>query len=176
VTPELRTELQQTRMATGESLWDASFRRPLLVVFIRHLGCTFCREALADLKAQSEQIMAAGVEPVVVHMTQPEDVQPLLERYGLQHTTVISDPDRKLFRAFELPLGKWWQLFGPKVIWRAVADGVVFRHGFGWIQGDAAQLTGAFLVHRGEVIRAYRNRTTADRPNYADLACPMNPQ
>jgi hypothetical protein len=48
----------------------------------------------------------------------------------------------------------------------------VFRYGFGRIVGNPLQLTGAFLVHHGQIVRSVRHRTTADRPDYAELACP----
>lgn len=167
----LAEELQRTRTASGLSLWELSFQQPILVVFIRHLGCTFCREALDDLRRHSERIMSSGVVPVVVHLATDEEVQPLLDRFQLKGVQVISDPDRRLFRAFQLPLGRWWQLFGPRVLWRAVIEGVVFRYGFGKIVGNPLQLTGAFLVYRGEIVRSFRARTSADRADLSELAC-----
>lgn len=167
----LVSELQQTRLANGETLWDASFRQPLLIVFIRHLGCAFCREALDDLKVQGEQIASAGALPIVVHATNPDEVQPLLDHYRLKDVAVISDPTRRLYRAFELQLGTWRQILGARVLWRAIAGGVVLRHGFGAVRGSMWQLTGAFLVHRGEIVRCYRNKSSSDRPNYAVIAC-----
>jgi len=37
--------------------------------------------------------------------------------------------------------------------------------------GNPLQLTGAFLVERGEIVRGFRSRTTADRVDYAGIAC-----
>jgi peroxiredoxin len=169
----LAEELQRTRTPSGQSLWDLSFQHPVLIVFVRHLGCTFCREAMADVRRYSQQLLAADVQPVVVHLAKPEDVQPLVRRFGLDNITLVSDPERRLFRAFQLPLGGWWQLFGPRVLWRAVVEGVVFRYGFGKILGDPRQLTGAFLIHRGQVIRGFRAQTSADRTDLAELACSL---
>jgi len=167
----LADELRNTRLASGESLWDASFRQPLLIVFVRHMGCAFCREALSDIHQQGEQITSAGAIPVIVHQGSTEAIQRLLDRYGLKDVATVSDPDRRLFRAFELPLGSVRQIFGWRTFWRALAEGVVFRHGFGRIVGDPRQLAGAFLVHRGEIVRSFRSQTSADRTNYAELAC-----
>jgi peroxiredoxin len=167
----LADELQRHHTATGQSLWELSFQHPVLIVFVRHLGCTFCREALGDLRQQAERIATAGVKTVVVHMASAEEGQQMLDRYGLQDVTAISDPERRLFRAFELPLGTWWQLFGLGVVWRALAEGVIFRYGFGRMVGNPLQLTGAFLVDRGQIVRSARLKSTAERPNYADMAC-----
>src|SRR5262249_10372684 len=67
-----REELERAKTPTGESLWDLSHRQPLLVVFVRHAGCTFCREAVGDVGRQSDVIQQAGVRPVIVHMGSAE--------------------------------------------------------------------------------------------------------
>ncbi|MGP1310160.1 MAG: hypothetical protein ACTS27_08185, partial [Phycisphaerales bacterium] len=39
----------------------------LLLVFLRHAGCTFCREALADVAKRRRRIENAKVRIVLVH-------------------------------------------------------------------------------------------------------------
>ncbi len=167
----LRDELERAKTSAGESLWDVSQRQPLLVVFVRHSGCTFCREAVHDVGRQTEAIHAAGVKPIIVHMGSEESGRKLLEWSGRDDLDAVSDPGRRLFRAFELQLGRLSELAGPYVFWRALAEGTVFRYGFGPIIGNGFQLAGVFLVDRGCIVRAYRHQTTADRPDYAGLAC-----
>ncbi len=160
----------------GVSLRELSQSRPTFVLFVRHSGCTFCREALADLKKQSEILRARGWDLVVVHLSPPADGRALLDRYGLTDVAAISDPERRLFRAFELRSGSLSQLTGPYVLWRAVIEGTVWRHGFGRIVGNPQQLAGAFVVDKGRIVQAYRHQTTADRPDYLhlpDIACPV---
>ncbi|MEO7962475.1 MAG: hypothetical protein ABIT38_01045, partial [Gemmatimonadaceae bacterium] len=62
----------------GTSLLALSNDKPRLVVFLRHGGCTFCKEALADLRQQRRGIEAAGVEIVLVHMGMPNASDDLL--------------------------------------------------------------------------------------------------
>ena len=166
-----RAELERAKTSTGESLWDASHRQPLLVVFVRHSGCTFCREAVHDVGQQADAMLAAGVKPIIVHMGTEADGQQLLTWSHRDDLEAISDPDRQLFRAFELQFGNLWQLAGPYVIWRALFGGTLFKYGFGKMIGNGLQLAGVFLVQNGRIVRSYRHRTTADRPNYAALAC-----
>lgn len=166
-----REELERAKTSTGESLWDLSHRQPLLVVFVRHAGCTFCREAVHDVGEQTDAIQAAGVIPVIVHMGTAEDGRQLLKWSGRNDLVFVSDPDRRLFRAFELPFGGLWQLAGPYVVWRALFGGPLFKFGFGKMIGHGMQLAGAFLVENGRIVNAYRCRTTADRMDYAGLAC-----
>nr|WP_256200529.1 hypothetical protein [Verrucomicrobium spinosum] len=47
--PDERTLLAEALTSAGPSLAALSQQSPVLVVFLRHAGCTFCREALADI-------------------------------------------------------------------------------------------------------------------------------
>ena len=68
---------------------------------------------------------------VLVHMGDSEAIEKLIEKYGLGGVDRICDPERKLYQAFGLKRGRLRQLFGPKVLWRALPEGVLSRHGIG---------------------------------------------
>lgn len=55
-------------MSDGVSLAEISRQGPAIVVFLRHAGCTFCREALADIATRRARIVSAGARTVLVHM------------------------------------------------------------------------------------------------------------
>lgn len=171
-----REELERAKTSSGESLWDLSHRQRLLVVFVRHAGCTFCREAVHDVGSQADTIQAAGVKPIIVHMGTVENGRELMKWSGRDDIEAVSDPDRRLFRAFELQFGTLWQLAGPYVIWRALFGNTLFRFGFGQMIGHGMQLAGAFLVENGRIVNSYRCRTTADRMDYAAIACDRQPR
>jgi len=152
----------------GRTLAELSAEQPLLVVFIRHAGCTFCREALADVAAIRKELDQAGTGLAVVHMSSAARAGELLERFGLADIDQFSDPSCRLFRAFELARGRWWQLMGPAVWWRGLVT--ILRHGLGTIDGDGFQMPGTFLLKSGKITAAYRHRTAADRPDYRNLA------
>jgi peroxiredoxin len=163
----------EARSQTGKTLAELSTDKPLLVVFLRHAGCTFCREALVDIAAQRRQIEDSGVGIALVLMSSPERATQFVEQYHLEDVPRFSDPDQKLYEAFELKSGSLGQLFGPQVLWRGLKAAIFEGHGFGWIEGNGFRMPGAFLLHKGEIVRAYRHKTAADRPNYAALSCPV---
>ena len=140
----------------------------VLVVFIRHAGCTFCREALAELATDREQLAAAGLKLAVGHMSSSASAGTLLARYGLDDVDHFSDPDCRLFRAFDLARGSLWQVLGPDVWLRALP--ALAKYGLGKIEGDGFQLGGAFLIRDGKVIAAKRLTSSAERINFARLA------
>jgi peroxiredoxin len=171
--PDVPTALDESRTGAGASIADLSRVGPVLVVLLRHTGCTFCREAIADLARVIDRIEAAGVRPVLVHQGADEDLQPLLARHGLERIDRVSDPDKRLYRALELRRGSFAQLFGPSV-WIAGFKATLRGHLVGKLVGDGFQMPGVFLIRDGRVVSAHRHRTVAERPDYAGL-CAVGP-
>jgi hypothetical protein len=154
----------------GRTVEELSNDQPVLLVFLRHFGCTFCREALADLRVQRSRIEAAGVRIAVVHMSPEQGAPAFFGRYGMDDVPRFSDPERALYRRFELRRGGWRQLFGLRVWLRGARAVLADGHGVGALAGDGFQMPGAFLVLNGQVVRAYRHDTAASRPDYCALA------
>lgn len=165
----LRGALARAIASDGESLLSWSERSPLLVVFLRHHGCTFCREALSDIGARRREIEATGLTIVAVHMGTVEQGLALLKREQLQDVLQVSDPEQSLYQLFGLRRGRLAQLFNWFVVLRTLSA-TVRGHLAGRAIGDTSQMPGAFVVHRGEVVRAFRHKTAADRLDYVALA------
>jgi len=172
----LTDALNETRIPTGESLGELSGRSPLLIVFLRHAGCPFCREALDQLQRDRERIEQAGTQIVLVHMTSDEKAAALFQKYGLDDVPRISDPEKTLYETFELKRGAAGQVMGPRVWWQGFKTTVLGGHWPGVPEGDVFQLPGAFVVADGEIIRAFRPENSADHPDYAEFACELPPR
>ncbi|MCG3123832.1 MAG: hypothetical protein GIKADHBN_02259 [Phycisphaerales bacterium] len=158
----------------GRSLRAVTDERQTLVVLLRHSGCTFCRQTLADLADRQADLERAGVGVAVVGMaTSSEKLRSLGQRYGLNAVAWFADPDRLSYRALGLNRGRFLQLFGPRV-WLGGALAALRGHGIGRLEGDGFQMPGAFVIHRGRVLREYRHATAADRPDLKELACSIN--
>lgn len=169
-TPSLGDVLRDTVTSTGQTLAEISDERPMLIVFLRHAGCTFCREAAFELTAAREEIERVGTQIVLVHMTSPERGREFFTQYGLADLPQVSDPERKLYQAFDLHRGSVGQLLGPRVWWRGFKAGILQGHGVGKWEGDVTQMPGTFLVYRGKIVKAFRHKSAADRPDYAEMA------
>ncbi|MDP2054285.1 MAG: peroxiredoxin-like family protein [Acidobacteriota bacterium] len=141
---------------------------PVLVVLLRSFGCTFCREAVADVAKVKPQLDAAGVRVAFVHGGSPEEAEPYFAKYRLPDVVRISDPTLAHYRAFGLGRTGPQALVDP-VVW---ARGAVcaLSHGFGpQPAGLMRQLPGVFVVQHGGVLSEYRHRSPADRPDYLAL-------
>jgi peroxiredoxin len=174
-TPSLAEALAGAKTNRGHTLAELSEVQAVMVVLLRHAGCTFCREAAADIARQRAEIEAAGTKIVLVHLGDDAQAAAMFAQYGLGDVDRIADPGGMLYRAFELRRGSFWQVIGPAVWWPGLRAAIFDRHGFGGIKGDPMQMPGVFVIRHGKIVRGYRHRTSADRPDYAELACSTGP-
>jgi peroxiredoxin len=155
---------------TGETL-AALAERPLFLVFLRHFGCTFCREAVADLSEKRQSIEAKGAPLAFVHLGTEAKAQWLFKPYGMLDAPRFSDPDGRLYEAFGLLRAELRQYLNPESIFRML--GAMLRgHFVGFPAGDIERMPGAFLINRGKIQKAFRHKLVSDRPDYLTLATP----
>jgi hypothetical protein len=154
------------RLSDGRTLGEASASHTLVLVFLRHFGCTFTRQILRGLEKLQAEAHSRDARLVLVHMLQSgEEARYLGERSGLAR---IADPRCELYRAFGLGKGGFLELFGPHVWWRG-AISVLRGCGVGHLAGDGLQMPGAFLFRNGRVIAAQRAQSAADLPDLPQL-------
>jgi len=176
--PDFDTAIRSATTNGGQSLLELSQQSPVLVVFLRHLGCTFCREAVADIAKHREQIEADGTRICFVYMPdldksgneKTEVAERFFAKYGAGDLPRIADPEQHLYKAFKLRRGSIRELFGLKVWWRGFIATVFGLHMVGKLVGDGFQMPGVFLLKDGTIQRAFRHTTAADRPDYCELA------
>ncbi|MEM9914276.1 MAG: AhpC/TSA family protein [Planctomycetota bacterium] len=165
---ELEEVLAKTQTEPGGvSVAELSRQGPVLLMLVRHFGCTFCRQAMAELSGQQTQLRQQGVTPVIVHQSDVERGREYLNGYGLDEVLQISDSDKSLYRSLGLPRGSFAQLFGIK---STLAGFRAVKHGVGKLEGDGFQMPGAFLVRDGRVIKAYRYAHAGDAVDACEFA------
>ncbi len=164
--------LGRTQTSSGESLAALSDKSPVLLVLLRHEGCTFCRNAMSDIARLRRQIEGTGTQIVLGHMGTAEDFAAFAGRYGLVDIAAVADPRCTLYKGLGLQRGRMLQLIGPRVLWAWVKS-TLLGHLPGRIKGDPLQLPGAFLLHHGQVIKGHTYRDASDRPDYVALATPL---
>ena len=154
------------QLSTGETLADASADRPLVLVFLRHFGCTFTRQILRGLQDLEQQAKQQNATLVLVHMLKSgEEIGYLGENSNVPR---IADPRCELYRAFGLGKGGFIELFGPQVWWRGMI--AVFKGcGVGHLAGDGLQMPGAFVFKNGKVTSSQPAHSASDLPDLASL-------
>jgi peroxiredoxin len=170
VSEEVRKLALKARTSTGDSVIELARRRPIMLFFMRHDGCPFCRESLARIAKLRDQIESRGTGLVLVHMSSGDHAHHLLARFGLEDVPAISDPRRSLYRAFGLRRGSLRQVAGPALWPQGVR--LVLRRGQSLSRkgGDLFQLSGLFLVFQGQVVRSFFHRNAGEMPDFLSFA------
>jgi len=154
----------------GESLNEIADNHKVLLVFLRHFGCTFCRETMADLAEVRQDIESTGVKIVIVHMVESDLAADMLKLYDLGDVPHISDIHQHLYDRFGFHKVSFRALFGLKNWWRAFVAGIVKGHLIGKPAGDPFQMPGVVLFHKKKVINNFAYRYVSDRPDFIRVA------
>lgn len=116
-------------------------------------------------------IEGAGTQVAFVHMGSEDEGAAFLAGGGMPGALHVSDPSGELYAAFGLVRGNIRQVFlSPRVWWGGFRSIFLQGHRVSWPGRDPLRMPGVFLVRNGRIERAFRHRTTADRPDYLALA------
>lgn len=154
---------------TGETLASLTTDRDVFLVFLRHFGCTFCREAVADIAEKRTAIEGRGATLAFVHLGSEEKAQWFFKPYGLLDVPRFSDPQGQLYQEFGLVRAELRQYLNAESIRRMLAAWTK-GHFLGYSAGDVERMPGVFLLQRGEIRKAFRHKLVSDRPDYLALA------
>jgi hypothetical protein len=168
---EVARALASIQTESGASLLALAEASPVLLVFLRHFGCSFCRQAISDVAELRGELDRRGVRPVFVHLGTPERAKPFFDYYGIGDVERISDPEAKIYQDPVFLLSRMHPaltLLQPSV-WIGWLKGSIFKHGIGAIKEDGHQMQGIFFLKGPKIVRQFRYRTIADEPNYLKL-------
>lgn len=145
------------------TLWK---KKPLLLAFTRHFGCTQCKEMLDELVAGKDRLEEAGLGLAVVMQGTPEATGKFASRYA-PGLLVLADPERTAYKAYGLERGNVFQTFLNPRIWSAISRAA--RKGYRVepppAGQDARQMSGTFIISRdGQIQLPYYYDHIADHP------------
>ena len=167
--PGLVTEevLKDILVDDSTTLFDLSQEKTVLLVFLRHFGCIFCRQALKDISQSQAKFKQSNVEVVFVHMASMDQANEYFSQFGLDDVKSISDPETKIYALFGLVKGSFTQLYGLSVWAKGVKAAVTEGVSFSTKQiGDSFQMPGIFGIYKGDFVYSYYHRKISDKPEY----------
>jgi peroxiredoxin len=136
---------------------------PVALVFLRHLGCIFCREQISQLNAHPE------LNIYFVTMSPADESEQFRTDTKSPHR-FIADPEKDLYRAFDLAVGTMAQLLNPTTFARGF-KATLAGHTQSRPTSDPKQLGAAFVISPGgEVTWEKRAAHAADAATPAELA------
>ena len=157
---------------SGTSLLALAEASPVLLVFLRHFGCSFCRQAISDVADLRGELDKRGVRPVFVHLGTPERAKPFFDYYGIGDVERVSDPEAKVYQH---PVFRLSRMHPALTLLQASTwvgwfkGATIFKHGIGMIKEDGHQMQGVFFLKGAKIVRQFRYRTIADEPDYRKL-------
>ena len=153
-----------------ENLNELSKQQPVFLVFLRHFGCVFCKEALHDLAEQKDNLQSNGIRLVFVHMSDNEVAEEYFIKYGLKGVSHISDPACQYYTAFGITKGTFSQLYGLRTWIRGFgAKKAGFELEMAKNLGDSTQMPGIFVLKDGELVDKFIHKNASERPDYNRL-------
>ncbi len=166
--------LRVMHTATGETLAALAGRGPLLIVFLRHFGCPLCQEMVADVAARRDRLADSGTTVVFVHMHPEPQAAEFFARYGVQDLQRVSDPNRTLYRAFEVPKAQPLSWMSPGALRHYLSAMVRGGHWPWLVGGDVGQMSAVVRIVDGRIDRDLRAAGFDVRPDFDDLlTCPV---
>ncbi|MEL6150182.1 MAG: SelL-related redox protein [Chloroflexota bacterium] len=149
----------------GETLRDElPAGQPTLVVFLRHFGCIFCREQIADLR----KITAADPNYPPVLFVYQGSVEQGRDFFGRlwPEARAIADTPKTLYDGFGVACGGMKEMFGPEVWACGVKTFVTKGHFIGMKVGDPWTMPTSFLVDGDRVLWMYEGEHVGDHPEF----------
>jgi len=131
---------------------------PLIVAFMRHFGCPFCREQLIQMTRAWDDIRSAGAGAVAIFQYRAESTRNFCHHRKIPFDC-LGDPAKQAYDAVGLGRGrgKRREYLGPKAVkgwFRVACSGAVI----GIPHGDIALRPATFVVRPGgEVVLAHYN-------------------
>ena len=165
---EIGEALAAIHTESGADLLTLAEASPVLLVFLRHFGCSFCRHAISQVAEVSGELDARGVRPVFVHRGPPEIAKANFDYYGLNEVERVCDPEAAVYQHPVFSLARKSPLYHVSKL--AVWLGWM-KHGIGTgnSQGDIQQMPGVFFLKGPRIVRKFIHRTIADEPDYLGL-------
>ena len=161
------TRVPDATPARLSALWQSG---PAALVFLRHFGCIFCREQVAQLHQDAAEFARRRVTIALITVGSPDDTDAFFRERDLpSHFLALADPEKRAYQAYGLTRASTSELFAPQV-WAKGFRAALHGHFIGMPKGDPFQMPGLFLVDTAGVVRyAHRHRDAGDNPPNAEL-------
>lgn len=143
--------------------------RPVVLVFLRHFGCPFCREQIARLRADYARFTELGAEIVCIGMGNYKVGKAFSILMTMPFPMLVSGDDNTVYNLYSLGKAGLGQIFSLSAFKRGL---LAFKNGHrsAGAQGDVFQSPGVFVIDQGgKIVYAHHYRDIGDNPDNALL-------
>lgn len=164
--------LKQMQTQNKQTVYDLSTEHKVMLVFLRHFGCLFCRETLDDLSKSIQKFNDSGAIIVFIHMSNKEIAEKYFEMYGLKNAYHVSDKESYYYNMFKLGKLSSKQLINLQSFIKGY-NTTLTKNNQLEIEleetVDKNQLPGIFIIENGQIINQFIHKEASDKPDYINL-------
>lgn len=134
--------------------------RPVVLSFLRHFGCQFCRELMTKLRAAYPDFVERRAAVITIAQGTPAQAAHFGNMFRIPFP-ILADPTRQAYRAYQVSEGSMNQ-FNPALVSRMLGQAVRgnlpgvpdhMRAMSGTNGSSLSQLGGTFVIDTGGIIR-----------------------
>jgi len=141
---------------------------PVILNFLRHFGCTFCRQAMARLEENRDDLAGVGLQVINIAMGEPKHIKRYCGKLA-PHLACLGRTDDTVYRAYGLREGNLQELANANVAKSALGEFLRGNVG-GMPVGNMRMMPGTFIIDTdGTVAYAYYSADIADHPTIDNL-------
>jgi hypothetical protein len=133
--------------------------RLVILHFLRHLGCAFCKHSVDKFRKLCE---STKFPPIYFVHSSPAEVGEAFFQERFPTAAHIADPEHKLYKLFGIKRMPYWKLFSPvfitRMIYLSLSGYPNEYNGY----GDTKMLTGTFLFKDGKLLWSHRATMPGD--------------
>ncbi len=149
---EFVSVLNKYTSQNGQTFGELSAAAPVLLIFLRHLSCPFCRRVMRDVAAMRKKIEARGVAIAFVHMAEEAEAAKLFKYFRMADVPRFTDESRQLYRLAGLRNMRLSRLLDHKMMREGWQVGRELRDAPRAKGGSLLQMPGVFLIDQGHVL------------------------
>ena len=144
-------------------------KQPIVLVFVRHFGCTFCRQHIANLRKDYQQFQDAGAQVICVGMGISKVGRGFEILMDLKFPVLVTGETNAPYLEYGLGKGSLGQIFGIRSFVKALK--ATFQGHVGTsVQGDPYQMPGVFIIDTTGVLKyAHYYEDIGDTPENSEL-------
>ncbi|KAL0488886.1 regulator of G-protein signaling [Acrasis kona] len=163
----------------GISIGEISKKHKILLLFLRHTNCCFCKEALLDLSDNYKTLIKYNTIPIVVHMESPAYFERFLKKFAdgnqtMENLTSAYDEDNRISKEFKIKSGWSTQIkYIVEILTRAATNQFV-NNPVKPPGTDDTRIPALFIIEDNKIINEFRHDHVAVRADY--LRVLINPE
>jgi peroxiredoxin len=137
---DLEDLVVQDHLGNDVRLGDLWRAQPVVLVFLRHYGCVFCRAHAVELHHSRERFAAVGAHLALVGQGTADEAKRFRRAQSID-VNVYSDPTRRTYEAAGTKLATFSELVNARTVARGIKHTVTSR-----------VRQGSIAVHQGKIL------------------------